>query len=165
MLDGAEATLNHDVERVWFNSDVEPDLARFYQAHEYAHLWLHAERGRELEFDLDPEAVEEPLPVGVSRVEGYGPEELREREANVFGREFLLPTDILREWYDVDKPSASKIAEQLGLPIGLVMLQMARAMLTPEISPTQTSLGDANDQPLDPSQKEAAHSPRGSPAS
>ena len=161
LLDGAEAALDHDMERVWFNRDVEPGLARFYQAHEYAHLWLHPERGREPEFDLDPEAVEEPLPVGVSRVEGYGPEELREREANVFGREFLLPTDVLREWYKADKPSASKVAEQLGLPKGLVLHQMARALLTPEISPTQTSPSGTSDQPLDPSQKEAAHAPRG----
>ena len=161
LLDGAEATLNHDMERVWFNREVEPSLARFYQAHEYAHLWLHPERGSEPEFDLDPEAVEEPLPVGVSRVGGYGPEELREREANVFGREFLLPTDVLREWYEVDKPSASKIVEQLGLPEGLVLHQMARAMLTPEISPAQKSPGDTSDQPLDSSQKEAAHALRG----
>ncbi len=161
LLDGAEATLDHDMERVWFDRDVEPSLARFYQAHEYAHLWLHPERGSEREFDLDPEAVEEPLPVGVSRVEGYGPEELREREANVFGREFLLPTDVLREWYEADKPSASKVAEQLGLPERLVLHQMVRAMLTPEISPTQKTPGETSDQPLDPSQEEAAHAPRG----
>ena len=161
LLNGAEATLDHDMERVWFNRDVEPGLARFYQAHEYAHLWSHPERGSEPEFDLDPEAVEEPLQVGAGRVEGYGPEELREREANVFGREFLLPTDVLREWYEADKPSASKIAEQLGLPEGLVLHQMARAMLTPEISPTQKTPGDAGDQLLDPSQEEAAHAPRG----
>ena len=161
LLDGAEATLDHDMERVWFDREVEPGLARFYQAHEYAHLWLHPERGSEPEFDLDPEAVEAPLPVGASRVEGYGPEELREREANVFGREFLLPTDVLRDWYEADKPSASKVAEQLGLPAGLVLHQMARAMLTPEISPLQETPGDASDQSLDPSQEEAAHAPRG----
>ena len=161
LLDGAEATLDHDIERVWFNRKVEPALARFYQAHEYAHLWLHPERGNHPEFGLDPEAVEEPLPVGVNRVEGYGPEELREREANVFAREFLLPTDVLRDWYEADKPSASNIAERLGLPDVLVLQQMARALLTPEIPPTHLSPGDTDERPLDPSQEEAANTPRG----
>ena len=96
LLDGADATLDHVMKRVWFNREVEPRLARFYQAHEFAHLWLHPEQENQPEFNLDPEAIEEPLPVGVHRVEGYGPEELREREANVFAREFLLPTDVLR---------------------------------------------------------------------
>ena len=86
LLDGADATLDHGMKRVWFNREVEPRLARFYQAHEYAHLWLHPERENQPEFNLDPEAIEEPLPVGVNRVEGYGPEERREREANVFAR-------------------------------------------------------------------------------
>ena len=161
LLDGGEATLDHDMERVWFNREVEPDLARFYQAHEYAHLWLHPERGNHPEFGLDPEAVEEPLPVGVNRVEGYGPEELREREANVFAREFLLPTDVLRDWYEADKPSASDIAERLGLPEGLVLQQMARALLTPEIPTTHVEPDDTDARPLDPSQEGAAHAPRG----
>ena len=149
------------LERVWFNREVEPDLARFYQAHEYAHLWLHPERGDQSESGLDPEAIEEPLPVGVNRVEGYGPEELREREANVFARELVLPTDVLSQWYKTDKASAIEIAERLGLPEGLVMQQMARALLTPEITPTQASSGDTYQRPLDPSQEEAAHAARG----
>ncbi len=161
LLDDAEATLDHGMKMVWFNREVEPRLARFYQAHEYAHLWLHPERENQAEFNLDPEAIEEPLPVGVSRVEGYGPEELREREANVFAREFLLPTDVLRDWYEADKASASETAERLGLPEALVLQQMARALLTPEISPPDISPDETNERPLDPSQEEAAHAPRG----
>ena len=161
LLDGAEATLDHEMERVWYNREVEPGMARFYQAHEYAHLWLHPERGGEPESGLDPEAIEEPLPVGVNRVEGYGPEELREREANVFAREFLLPTDVLSQWYKADKASAIETAERLGLPEGLVMQQMARALLTPEITPTQVSSGNTDQRPLDLSQEEAAHAARG----
>ncbi len=161
LLDGADATLDHGMKRVWFNREVEPRLALFYQAHEYAHLWLHPEREYQPEFNLDPEAVEEPLPVGLNRVEGYGPEELREREANVFAREFLLPTDVLRGWYEADKVSASDTAEKLGLPQALVLQQMARALLTPEISSPDISLGETNERPMDPSQQEAAHVRRG----
>ena len=149
------------MERIWFNCEVEPRLSLFYQAHEYAHLWLHREHTGHLEFDLDPEAIEEPLPVGVNRVEGYGPEELREREANVFAREFLLPTDVLREWYEADGVSASDIANRLGLPEGLVLQQMARALLTPDLPQTQASPSDIDERLLDPSQEEAAHALRG----
>ena len=161
LLDGADATLDHSMKRVWFNREVEPRLALFYQAHEYAHLWLHPEREYQPEFNLDPEAIEEPLPVGLNRVEGYGPEELREREANVFAREFLLPTDVLRSWYEADKVSASDTAEKLGLPQALVLQQMSRALLTPEISSPDISPGETNERPMDPSQQEAAHAQRG----
>ncbi len=161
LLDGADAMLDHGMQRVWFNREVEPRLACFYQAHEFAHLWLHPERENQPEFNLDPEAIEEPLPVGVNRVEGYGPEELREREANVFAREFLLPTDVLRAWHEADRAGASNIAERLGLPETLVLQQMARALLTPEIPPADVSPGETNERPMDPSQQEAAHAPRG----
>ena len=161
LLDGADAALDHAMKRIWFNREVEPRLARFYHAHEYAHLWLHPERESQPEFTLDPEAIEEPLPVGVNRVEGYGPEELREREANVFAREFLLPTDVLRAWYETDRASASDIAERLGLPDALVLQQMARALLTPEIRPADVSAGGTDERPMDPSQQDAAHATRG----
>ena len=145
---------------IWFNREVEPRLALFYQAHEYAHLWLH-HGGESREFDLDPEATEEPLPVGVNLVEGYSPEELREREANVYAREFLLPTDKLRAWYRTSGIGARAIANQLGLPEGMVLHQMARALLTPEIYQTTPTPIENIKCPLDGSQEEAAHAPRG----
>ena len=161
LLNGGDASLDIDMESIWFNSEVEPRLALFYQAHEYAHLWLHHDRINQPDFGFDPEAFEEPLPLGVNCVEGYGPEELREREANVFAREFLLPTNVLREWYEAGNVGASDIADRLGLPKGMVLQQMARALLTPALPQTHTSLGDTDERPLDPSQEEAAHAPRG----
>ena len=163
LLDSAATRqLDHGMKRVWFNREVEPGLARFYQAHEYAHLWLHPDRENQPEFNLDPEAIEEPLPVGVNRVEGYGPEELREREANVFAREFLLPTDVLRAWHETDKAGASSIAERLGLPEACWFYSRWRgALLTPEIPPADVSPGETNERPMDPSQQEAVHAPRG----
>ena len=138
-----------------------PRLALFYQAHEYAHLWLHHDHAHQPDSGFDPEAFEEPLSIGVNRVEGYGPEELREREANVFAREFLLPTDVLREWYDADSIGASDITDRLGLLKGMVLHQMARALLTPDLPPTHASPEDADERPLDASQQEAAHARRG----
>ena len=161
LLDGGDAALDLGMERIWFNREVEPGLVRFYQAHEYAHLWLHREYAAHLVVDHNPEVIEEPLPIGVNRVEGYSPEELREREANVFAREFLLPTDILREWYKTDSIRASDIAEKLGLPEGMIIQQMARALLTPKPPEIHASSGTAGDRPLDPSQQKAAHASKG----
>jgi len=163
LLDGGEAALDLDYERIWFNRDVDPRLADFYQAHEYAHLWLHREQSACREPDLDTEAIEEPVPLGVQRVEGYGPEERREREANVFAREFLLPTDELRDWYVTEGLDTTAIADRVGLPNGMVLHHLARALLTPEIAAGSFIMSDAAtpERPLDPSQEEAAHASRG----
>ena len=161
LLDGGDAALDLEMQLIWFNRDVSPRLALFYQAHEYAHLWLHPNHANHAEFDLDPEAIEEPLPIGVNRVDGYGPEELREREANVFAREFLLPTDVLRERFEADGIGANDVADRLGLPEGMVLQQMTRALLTPEISQRHAPPSGTDERPLDPSQEEAAQAARG----
>jgi DNA helicase-2/ATP-dependent DNA helicase PcrA len=163
LLDGGVAVLDPNLERIWFNSDIESRLALFYQAHEYAHLWLHRDRTSCTETDLDAEAVEETVPLGIQRVEGYGPEERREREANVFAREFLLPTDELRGWYTTADQNASTIASRIGLPEGMVLQQLARALLTPDPAdiPLTLSGQEQPERPLDPSQAEAAHAEHG----
>ena len=63
---------------------------------------------------------------------------------------FLLPTDVLRAWHEADMASASNIIERLGLPDALVLQQMARALLTPEIPPAEVSPGETNERPMDP---------------
>ena len=161
LLNGGDAALDREIKSVLFNQEIEPRLGLFYQAHEYAHLWLHHDRTNQPDSGFDPNAFEEPLPVGVNRVEGYSPEELREREANVFAREFLLPTNVLREWCKSGNVGASDIADRLGLPKGMVLQQMARALLTPDLSPTHVSSEDTDERPLDSSQQEAAHAQRG----
>ena len=161
LLDGGEAVLDLDMQVIWFSGNVSSGLALFYQAHEYAHLWLHPDHANRAEFDIDPEAIEEPLPVGMNRVEGYGPEELREREANVFAREFLLPTYILREQFEADGIGASDFADRLGLPEGMVLHQMARALLTPDLPERYKPPSGTNERMLDPSQEQAAQAARG----
>lgn len=163
LLDGAKAVLDRDAQRIWFDRDVDAGLALFYQAHEYAHLWLHHEQATCRDSDLDPEADEDDLPMGVQRVEGYGPNERREREANVFAREFLLPLDVAHEWYVRDDLRVPAIAQRTGLPEDLVLHQVARAVLTPRSGPdSDRAAGSGADElPLDASQTAAACSPRG----
>lgn len=166
LLDGGDGALDPDMSLILYNSDVSVQHTRVVQAHEYGHLWLHGEQTACYEPDIDGEAFEEPLPLGVQRVEGYGPEERREQEANVFAREFLLPTNVLRVLFENEGQNATEIAAKVGLPEGMVWQQLARALLTPKItrvtendSPTEGET--AFERPLDPSQAEAAHAARG----
>ena len=159
LLYGAQAVLDRDQGVIWYDQSVDPLLARFYQAHELGHLYLHSNEVLVCDAAaLDVEAVEEPAQTGVRRVEGYSPAERREREANVFAREFLLPTSILRHCYRADGHDARTIAAKTGLPDSLVVAQLSRALLTPELTDgaEATAPAELADLALDPSQEQAA---------
>jgi len=152
LLYGAEACLYGGF--IWFNSDLEPWRVVFNQAHEYAHLWLHGTTRVCTDCEFDVEASEDESPIGVDRVEGYGPHERRELEANVFARELLLPSDLLRKLFLEDGLSASEIAQRMGMPEGLVFHQLSMALFAPDA----IAVGKSTPEPaLDDSQKEAAH--------
>lgn len=177
LLDGGDAVYDPEPRQIWYNRDVDPGLAALYQAHEYAHLWLdHSGRSQCDRRDLDPESPDEPVPLGVHRVEGYGPKERRERDANVFARELLLPADLLRQWFIGEGLDAIKIAERVGVPLGVVYHQLAYAVLVGDLPrsggrPSAPSEAGGTDRPaaenasvsaeeflasLDPSQRAAA---------
>lgn len=174
LLDGAEAVLDREADTIWYNQDLELELRRIALAHEYGHVWLHDEDAglaRCSAPDFDPEESEEDVPIGVKRVEGYGPAERREREANVFARELLLPTDLLRQWFLIDGLDPEVIATRVGVPEGMVYHQLARALLTPAPSAADDEAktipiyrapdGSARELELDETQLEAAHAERG----
>ena len=161
LLDGGDAILHLQLKSILFNRDVNPRLGLFYQAHEYAHLWLHRTSVRHSKSDLNPVVAEDPLQVGMNLVDGYGPEALREREANVFAREFLLPTDELREWYEASGVRPIEMATRWGLPESMVFHQTARALLTSDLLSVSELPGNTGEPLLDPSQEEAAHVLRG----
>lgn len=158
LLYGGVAALDVSNGVIWYDDDADPGLVAFFQAHEYAHLWLGNGHVACEGAEVDAEAPEEPVPLGVRRVEGYGPDERREREANVFAREFLLPTDVIHRWYLEEGLDAPTIAGRVGVPEGMVLHQLSRALLTPEITDTPSAeeepVGTALD--LDDSQREAA---------
>ena len=159
LLDGGEAVLDIEAGVIWYNQDLEPELARLYQVHEYAHYWLHGEAASCASSDINAGAFDEDLPIGNQQVEGYSPEERHEREANVFAREFLLPSEIVKRWYTVDKLSASAIASKVGIPDGTVFHQLTYALLTVEPAPDDVrEKGEEKEGlALDPSQEKAAH--------
>lgn len=162
LLDGGVAVLDRAADIIWYDRDTDPRRAVFYQAHECGHFWLDDRHTVCTTADIDAEEYEEPLPLGERRVEGYGPDERSEREANVFAREFLMPTDVLKDWYLVDGLDAAAIADRVGVPDGMVFHQLTRALLTPEIADvSSTEEAPEGEQDLDPSQQEAARVERG----
>lgn len=157
LLYKAVAILHADF--IWFNKDVDEWQRQFNQAHEYAHYWRHGEGSLCGEADIDAEASEDAITLGAQRVDGYGPHERRELEANVFAREFLLPGDKLRAQYLAGE-SAEDISAKTGMPVYMVIHQLTRALLGIElvsvdsIPTAETASAPAIE--LDPSQREAA---------
>jgi DNA helicase II / ATP-dependent DNA helicase PcrA len=96
-------------------------------------------------------AEPESSPVGES--DAYSPKQRREAQANVFGRELLLPRDRLRATCLVERSSAEALAARLGLPVALVRQQMADALLMPAEPPAD---GSGEPPALDESQRHAA---------
>lgn len=90
ILCGAEAVLDSSVGSIFYKAGVSEEQAAFYQAHEFGHHFLGTATGACTGADIDATMPEERIPLG-KRVEGYGPRERREFQANVFAREFLLP--------------------------------------------------------------------------
>lgn len=160
LLDGGDAALDTEAEAIWFRNDIEPGMALYYQAHEFAHLWLDDRKSTCDASGLTADAGASPAAVGVHRVEGYGPRERRERRANVFAGEFLLPGPSLRRWFDAGE-NARAIARRTGLPEGLVFHHLAKALLIPD-GAGPMGVQKAESRPnLDPSQERAALAERG----
>lgn len=158
LLQGGDAVLVPSAQSLFYNQCVSKDLAAFLQAHEFGHHWLDdAAEGACSSNETDVSAPEERAPLGLQRVEGYGPRERRETQANVFAREFLLPTPEASRLYLEEHLSANAISERLGVPLALVYQQLALALLIPEEKGTE---GESSTipkiPPLDDSQRQAA---------
>ena len=159
ILCGAEAVLEPSVGGIFYKESVSEEQAAFYQAHEFGHHFLDSATGACGGSDIDVTMPEERIPLGIQRVEGYGPRERRECQANVFAREFLLPCGEARRLFSREKLSAADIAERLGVPIGLVHQQLAQALLVPEIESSRNAPGKM--LALDDSQRTAARAEAG----
>lgn len=157
LLANGDGALHRETRTIYVSAALNPQLAAFVEAHEFGHWWVEtptdqtvAPRG------IDPGAPEEPTPLGLRRVEAYSPQELRERHANMFAREFLLPRDQARRSFVEARQAAGDIATGRGLPIGLVHQQLAVALLLPEQQVTPAVIEPHKLPSLDPSQVQAA---------
>jgi superfamily I DNA/RNA helicase len=165
LLDGAEAVLDQEAESIFYDQQIDSLRLPLVLAHEWAHLWLAHGLCKPCSADqIDPEASDEDVPLGMAQVQGYSPEERKEREANVYARELLLPSDVVRRWFLSERLDAAAIAARTGLPEAVVRHQLTYALLTPAPRPAASVPGAGGSKgqvELDDSQRDAAFEPEG----
>jgi len=158
LLAGGDGALHRKGEKpsIYLSSALPPEVAAYVEAHEFGHFWIETpEDPAVTPRHSDPGAPEQNTPLGLRRVEAYSPQELRERYANVFAREFLLPGPEAARRFGEGSP-ASRIAAEVGAPIGLVNQQLAVSLLLPDSAAAEEK-ADGRERPgLDDSQKKAA---------
>jgi len=123
-------------------------------AHEIGHSELHHDPTNEVH-NVQAQLGGDQIDSGAGVVEGYSPRERKEIQADVFAGEFLCPADWLRGELVDNHRRPSAVAEELGLPSGLVLNQAIRALLLPPLcEPEPQVAGPAVE--LDESQRQAA---------
>lgn len=158
LLAGGSGALHRATEAIYIDDSLAPNQAAFVEAHELGHYWLESPDDPTIApRNLDIDRSEGTAPSTFSRVQGYSPKEHREQRANLFAREFLLPRDDACKAFLEFNWSASRIAEEHGVPIELVHRQLAVSLLLPSPQPRTRSVGKHVDQfDLDASQRRAA---------
>lgn len=160
ILQGAEAVLKPDSFSIFYKDTVPSNLAAFYQSHEFGHYEIDKAVSVCTCKDINLDTFDNPIAFGLNHIEGYSLREKRECQANVFAREFLLPSDEARRLFINEKMAAETIASQLGLPINLVYHQIAQGILIPN-SPAIVEETKQLERGLDQSQAEAAEAIHG----
>ena len=118
--------------RIYYSGATDSAQALFLVAHEFAHHWLDELSGKCAGADIDVATPGEPEMSWVGDPDAYSPKERAEALANVYAREFLLPRGILRTHCTVGSFDAEAIATAAGVPVELVMQQIADSLLVPE---------------------------------
>lgn len=147
LLFGAKATIDSCM--VWFDRDVEQWEQYFNQVHEYAHHFRHGRNFICGGDDINSQATEDAVNMGAQCVDGYGPHERRELEANVFALEFLLPGNEVRASF-LAGSNAEKIAAESQMPEPMVIHTLLRAVLGVELKIEQESAGKPGKEDEDP---------------
>jgi ATP-dependent DNA helicase UvrD/PcrA len=159
LLGGGDGALHRSSNAIYISNALNADSAAYVEAHEFGHFWIETPADPAIvPRGSDPGAPEQGTPLGLKRVEAYSPDELRERLANVFAREFLLPGPEAQRLFADLGHAAPKIADVLTVPLGLVHQQLAASLLLPEPPTDDPEKVLATERPgLDESQREAAH--------
>lgn len=161
LLHRAEAVLDREMAAIYFKQGTPPDEAAALIAHELGHLELHANSASCEADELDVSSPDEAKLANAASVEGYGSRERQELQANVFGREMLLPRSQARSLFLDERLRAWEMGERLEIPMDIVYQQLCDALLVPLFE--EPSKQDQTEKPgLNASQAEAAHH-QGSP--
>ncbi len=128
-LRGALAVLEDDC--IYFNNTLPTWFRSYCIAHEAAHFVLHYQSVQCSREEIEDFSGDETAARTAEAAVGYGAGERREREANLFALELLLPTVCLRKAFVEDGASAEQIAAAVGMPVEVIAGQLARALLLP----------------------------------
>ncbi len=167
LLAGAVAVLNLQLGLI-VQDETRPSTEQsFDAAHEIAHVWLHRDSAHGSHSctpaDVSTGGTGEVPGSALSKVDGYSPQQRREREANEFAAELLLPGPLAHALFFGEGLASEVIADQLGLPPGVVQTQLADALLLPPLSESteETETPGAAAVTLDEFQQQAAEAPCG----
>ncbi len=151
-LRGALAVLEDDI--IYFNNQLPDWFKRYCIAHEFGHHVLHQKSVHCTTDDIENFAADADVSASEKTV-GYGAGERREREANLFALELLLPCAVLKNAFLMRNLTAPEIAARTGLPEKMVAQQLARALLVP-VAEIKSEIDFAETKDLDESQRRAA---------
>lgn len=101
------------------NADEPPDRRRFTVAHEIGHWVVHCAEQRER------------APIMCRSVETPGARDVREREANVFAADLLMPEDAVRGRFDTVGPHAEPLAHTFGVSVDAMRWRLYNLDLGP----------------------------------
>lgn len=137
---------------IYFNNELKRWYKAFCIAHEIGHHLLHH---KSVHCTQDEIEIFENEDSAIGKIVGYGAGERREREANLFALEFLLPSAALKSAFLDENLTAREIAEKTVMPEKIVAGQLARALLVPL---TEKAVEENQGQTceLDESQRRAA---------
>lgn len=147
-------SLERDAQVVNVASGQNPEEEQVVIAHEIGHYELHTDPSHEVTISYVGLGGD-PVEGAAGKVEGYSSRQRQEVQADVFAGEFLCPADWAREQYVFHGYRPTQIANELKLPVRLILNQVIRALLLPPLSePTEQVPGPKIE--LDASQKTAA---------
>jgi len=101
------------------NADEPPERRRFTVAHEIAHWVVHCSEERER------------APIMCRLVAEEGAADRREREANVFAADLLMPEDAVRHRFDLLGPHAEPLAHEFGVSLDAMRWRLYNLELGP----------------------------------
>ena len=159
VLQGSVALLKTD--SIFFRHDLEDGYRQYSIAHELGHHVLHKTESDCTSQDIINLSAADEAPSTVREIEGYGMHERREREANLFALEFLLPCDVARKLFAVEPDCVALISSSTKLPRSLIMGQLSTALLVPKAPQPSNAEKSSRKRELDNSQSAAAHAESG----
>lgn len=152
-LSNALAVLEEDC--LYFNNHLKKWYMAFCIAHEIGHHRLHHQSVHCTQEEISEALGETDASSATEKIVGYGAGNRKEREANLFALEFLLPTDALRNLYLAEKLNDRLIGKLAEMPPEIVASQLARALFVP-LGENYIGSEETVKYDLDESQKRAA---------